>query len=348
MFAWIGAAVAARGKTVCILVHRQELVDQVCAALAAMNVPHGVITAGYPATEAAVQVASVSTLARRLDAGLAPFDLIVSDEAHHAVAGSWARIMAAAPDAFSLGVTATPERLDGLGLREAFDEMVDGPSVADLTDAGFLVPARVYAPADRPDLSRVRTRLGDYEAHGLAIVMSDPEIVDEAVRRYRQHAAGCPAVAFCSSLDHSRAVADAFAGAGIPAAHIDGTTPADERRRLIAALGTGELLMLANADREGGRRLLRAARCGSEGGSDRDGAVSDLPLRQGAPGGATGRRGAGQPPQADQALHVRSRRIRSPPTACPPRRMTHDCQPDAFPKVTSQSVSTESADEPLC
>ena len=65
---------------------------------------------------------------------------------HHAVAGTWAKITAAWPNAKVLGVTATPERLDGVGLRDAFDTLVLGPDVRELIDAGYLAPFRYLAP----------------------------------------------------------------------------------------------------------------------------------------------------------------------------------------------------------
>ena len=72
----------------CVLVHRQELVEQTSASLAAMGVAHGVIAAGWPETPEPVQVASVVSLAHRLGR-VAPFDLLVVDEVHRAVAVPW-------------------------------------------------------------------------------------------------------------------------------------------------------------------------------------------------------------------------------------------------------------------
>ena len=85
-----------------------------------MGVAHGRIQPGHAMTDDLVQVGMVQTVARRLEAIPAPA-LLVIDEAHHAVAGTWAKIAAAWPNAKVLGVTATPERLDGVGLRDAFD-----------------------------------------------------------------------------------------------------------------------------------------------------------------------------------------------------------------------------------
>jgi superfamily II DNA or RNA helicase len=121
LFAHVVAGAVERGKRVVILGHRQEIVDQISEALDALGVPHGIIAAGHPETPLLpVQVASVATLVRRL-AQFQGADLLVIDECHHAVAGSWRKIIAALPNARILGVTATPERLDGQGLRDIFD-----------------------------------------------------------------------------------------------------------------------------------------------------------------------------------------------------------------------------------
>lgn len=246
VFSLVTSTAAARGKRVCVLVHRQELVDQVSGSLAATGVPHGIVAAGRPETADPVQVASVASLVRRLDR-TAPFDLLVADEAHHAVAGTWRAVIEAMPQAFVLGVTATPERLDGRGLGDAFDTMVQGPSVADLTAAGFLVPAAVYAPPATVDFAALKTQAGDFAAGEAGAAMSAAAVVGNAVEHYGRLCRGVPAVAFCCGIAHSRLVAARFNAAGFRAAHVDGDTEPAERRRLIAAIGTGSLDVLTNA-----------------------------------------------------------------------------------------------------
>src|SRR6202011_5832209 len=119
-----------------------------------LGVPHGVIAPGFPSTPESVQVASVQSLVRRLDQ-YDSYDLVVVDECHHAVAGTWQRIIGALPRARLVGVTATPERLDGRGLGDAFETMVFGPTTSELIEGGYLAPYATFAPADVPDLSRV-------------------------------------------------------------------------------------------------------------------------------------------------------------------------------------------------
>ncbi len=91
------------------------------------------------------------------------------------------------------------------------------------------------------------SRGGDYAADELAEAMSDKALVGNAIEHYGRLCRGVPAVAFCVGIGHSRAVAERFNAAGFRAAHVDGETDKEERRRLIAALGTGDLDVLTNA-----------------------------------------------------------------------------------------------------
>jgi superfamily II DNA or RNA helicase len=230
---------------VLILGHRQEIVEQISETFNTFGVGHGIIAAGHEETSGPVQIASVATLVNRLDR-ISNFDIIIIDEAHHAVAGMWRKIIAALPQARILGVTATPERLDGKGLIDIFDVLVIGPAVADLIEGGFLSRFVTFAPPRSPDLSGVRTRMGDYAVDELSAAMSRGVIVTGAVDEYERRCPGASAIAFCVNIEHSQLVAKAFAGRGWRAAHVDGDAPANERRALIAALGGGEVQVLCN------------------------------------------------------------------------------------------------------
>jgi len=252
MFSYVAAGAAAKGKRVLILCHRKELIRQASRKLYDAGVEHGIIAPGFTPTRDLVQVASVQTLARRLAKAREPFDLIVVDEAHHAIAGQWATVAEAYPDARMLGVTATPERLDGRGLGvEAggcFDALVMGPTVAELVAGGFLTPTRIFAPSEAPDLSGVRTKGGDYDAAALSDAMGAPKLVGDAVEHYRRHAAGLPAILFSPSVAHAETMAEAFRAAGFRAVAASGETPAAERDAAIAGLATGAVQVLCSCD----------------------------------------------------------------------------------------------------
>lgn len=248
MFSHITSEAAKRRKRVWVLSHRVELIDQISASLEQFGTKHGFIAAGYlDIPRAMVQVAGVFTVAKRLHK-VAPPDLIVVDEAHHATnSTTWGKILAAFPKASVLGVTATPCRLDGTGLRECFDTLVLGPSVADLTARGYLVPLKAYAPA-LVSTEGLHTRAGEFIASELAERADNSTVTGDAVAHYKRLADGKPAVAFCVSVEHARHVAQSFSEAGIPAFSVDGTMDRGLRHRTVQAFVQGHLRVLTSCD----------------------------------------------------------------------------------------------------
>jgi superfamily II DNA or RNA helicase len=89
---------------------------------------------------------------------------------------------------------------------------------------------------------------GDFNRAEVATAMKNSTVVGDAVSTYQKDAAGGRALVFVWSLDASRALADAFTAAGIPATHVDGETPTDERKRAMAAFRAGSLRVLCNVD----------------------------------------------------------------------------------------------------
>jgi DNA repair protein RadD len=244
-FAYVIASAAKRGRRILILAHRVEILDQIKGALELAGVAYGVIAPGHLDTDAMVQIASVATLVRRLNRWRDRFDFIVVDEAHHAVSPTWASVLSSQPNASVLGVTATPERLDGRGLKEIFDDLIEGPTTAELIEQKWLSPFVAYEPIAGPNLSGARMRGGDYAIEDIREAMGGV-VIGSAVDEYRKRLLGLPTVAFCVDVEHSKTVAERFRTIGIRAAHVDGETPTKERRRLTAALGSGELQVLRN------------------------------------------------------------------------------------------------------
>ncbi|MBB1074493.1 DEAD/DEAH box helicase family protein [Rhodoferax sp. 4810] len=243
-----------RGKRVLILVHRKELLLQTSRTLESVGLSHGLIAPGITFNHRApIQVASVQTLVRRLDVINWSPDFIIVDEAHHATRKTiWGQILNHFNHAYMLGVTATPQRLDGHGLGVNsggfFDSMVTGPSVRELTRRGFLSPSVVYAPKDRIDLSGVSIQGGDYKKNALADVMANPAIVGNAVDHYRKYCHQQPAIAFCASVSRAEEAAVAFKSAGYSAACVSGQTDDKIRAKLIADLGNGQLNVLTSCN----------------------------------------------------------------------------------------------------
>jgi DNA repair protein RadD len=248
VFSHVLASAVQRGRRVLVLTHRQEIADQVEVAVAMADVSYGRIAAGIAESDAPVQIASVQTLARPkcLERWRNWADLLIIDECHHAVAGSWAKVIASQARALVLGVSATPTRLDGLGLRAQFDQMVIGPSTAQLIAEEWLSRFVVFEPiAGGPDLSTAHIRAGDYAIEDLRQAVNGV-VIQSAVDEYMQRCRGIPTVAFCIDIDHSQRLAERFRAAGVRAEHVDGETAASDRRNAIASLGNGGLDIVTN------------------------------------------------------------------------------------------------------
>jgi DNA repair protein RadD len=246
-FATIASRAAAKGKSVVIVAHRVEIINQISAALTKIGIRHGRIQPGKTRTNDLIQVAMVQTLCRRVHE-MAPPDLIVIDECHHAVAKSYMDICAAWPFSKILGVTATPQLLSGKGLREAFDVMVEAIPMSELIELGYLANYKYLAPPMVADISSVKTRMGDYAVDDLAAAMDKATVIGSAVNEYRKYLSGKTAIAFCVSIDHAEHTAQQFRDAGIRAQSVDGNMDPSRRAKLIDDLGTGALDVLTNCN----------------------------------------------------------------------------------------------------
>ena len=253
IFCHIAKQTALNSKRVWILVHRVELLRQTSKSLTKSGVHHGLINPKYtPDFNAPVQVASVQTVINRLSK-LPPPDLIIIDEAHHATAGSWKKIIDFFPEARILGVTATPTRADGKGLGidygGCFDDLIIGPQIGELIDMGFLVKPIVYAPKKRIDFSKVNLlKNGDYDPSETLEIMDKPTITGDAVKHYMKICSGVPAVAFCVSISHAEHVAEEFRAAGFRAYSVDGSMDDSTRKRILEGLGDGSIDVVTSCD----------------------------------------------------------------------------------------------------
>ncbi len=225
----------AKGGRPLFLVHRQELVAQLRGTLADW---------GVRPTQADVMM--VQTAVRRT-AKIDRPTLIITDENHHCLASSYRKIYEAFPDVPLVGVTATPQRLNGGGLGDVNDALVIGPSAKWLIENHYLAPYDYYAPSVA-DLTGIRSARGEYVAADIEAKLNRAAIHGDVIENYRKYGGGRQAIVYCASVAHSMAVAGAFADAGVPARHVGGDTPEAERQATVAAFRSGELRVLCNAD----------------------------------------------------------------------------------------------------
>lgn len=210
-----------------------------------------------------------------------PFGLVVVDEAHHATAATYRGILAdlragaiagPCPDCVEgvipddgrpcatcdgdgvlpdgpllLGVTATPDRGDGEGLDDLFDEIVWSYDVLWGIGEGYLSDLRgLRVEVANLDMSGVKVRRGDYDAGAAGRALEDADAPAVIVAAWQKHAAERRTLAFTPTVETARLTAEAFRAAGVAAAHVHGGTPIDERRAILAKYSTGEIQVVAN------------------------------------------------------------------------------------------------------
>jgi hypothetical protein len=194
-----------------------------------------------------MQVCSIGALRHRYKRYPAP-DLIVLDECHHAAASSWAKLIKRFPDAKLLGLTATPERLDGRGLDDWFEHMICGPDTRTLIDGGYLSKFKYFAPTI-PDMRNVRVKQREYDPRNLEGAMNKQSLVGDVIDHFKKKlTSNARALAFCVSVDASRELAARFTKAGIPAKHVDWETPQEKRDQAVADLASGKIRVLTNRE----------------------------------------------------------------------------------------------------
>lgn len=237
-----------RGAHTHFWVHRRELVRQSILAMDKAGVPCGIIAAGFPPNPTApVQIGMIQSIGRRVDR-IAPPNLIIVDECHHAASTTLSALINHYNDAVILGLTATPWRLDGSGLRPWFKNMVCGPTTSELIRMGWLSDYRLFGPTRPVDLSGVQVVAGDYNKKQLAERMKTSQVTGDAVKHYQDHIPGKRALAFLWSIEASIELAARFNAAGIPAVHVDGETPDAIRDMAMKAFADGTIKVLCNVD----------------------------------------------------------------------------------------------------
>jgi len=225
-----------RPRSPLLVAHRRELLEQGRETIARH-------------AHRMVDVLSVQALVRRLDRRPPP-DLLLIDEAHHATAPTYRRILDWAGDARVVGVTATPYRADeGRGGWELAHIFGERPAytypLEDAVRDGYLVPIRQWGVQTDVDLSGARVRAGDLAAEALSLV--DTEARNLLVAdSYRRLCAPRRAIVFAASVQHARHIREAFRALDMRAEVVHGGLPVEERDRRLAAYRAGEIPVIAN------------------------------------------------------------------------------------------------------
>lgn len=251
----VGETPKSTGAKACVLAHRDELTAQNRSKFGRVNpkITTSVVDAKEKSWAGQVTFAMVPTLARAGNLGQLPaLDLLVIDEAHHAAADSYRRIIDAAlqrnPECRVYGVTATPNRGDKRGLRPVFSNVADQIRIGELIASGHLVPPRTFVidVGVQDQLTKVRRTADDFDMAEVDAIMNRSPVTDAVIRHWREKAGERQTVVFCSTVDHARNVTTAFNAAGVAAGLIHGDMADTDRKTTLDAYAAGELRVVVN------------------------------------------------------------------------------------------------------
>lgn len=251
-----------------IVAHREELLDQAADKLRHWNpgLSVQVDQADRRADLEGVSMfdsgngyaicASVATIGRKGSSRLTRypanhFDAVVLDEAHHSSAQSYRSVIehfrAGEPGGpLLLGVTATPFRADGADLSKVFDKIVYSLDLPAAIEQKYLVDIRAIAVQTKTELDGVTATREDFKAGELEDAVNTPGRNGKIIKAYLEKAPARKALVFCAGVQHSKDLTEAFRNAGVSAEHLDGTTPKDVRKAILARLKAGATSVVCN------------------------------------------------------------------------------------------------------
>lgn len=241
--------------TFIFLQHTEELIEQNKATVEAVTGLRCTVVKGMEEDwTGTVVFVSVPTLARpaRLERMPAVSNMIV-DECHHSAADGWNRILTKArvrnQKLRTLGLSATPERGDGKPLPKELGKIVYKVFIQDLIDLGHLVPPRAFSVSLGDSQERIgklsKSSMGEGDQSKVAEILNTPAYNKAVVAQWMARAKGRPTVAFCSTVQHAKDVAEAFREAGVRAEAID-YADKEGRRSILAKYKAGELDVVTN------------------------------------------------------------------------------------------------------
>lgn len=241
-----------RGSRAMIMAHRDELTAQnmdkfqnVCSASISR------FDRFEKNQEGRATFGMVQTMARRTKI-LKPVDILVIDEAHHAAANSYQKVIShyrsVNPSTMILGLTATPDRADKAGLGNTFSQVADVVGLKEMVDAGYLVPPVGYVIdiGTQDELNAVKKSGDDFDQKEIEIIQNTPKLNDQIIDNWAEKAGDRQTVLFSATIEHAEDVAAAFRNRGYRFEAIHSKLPSEKRKWLLSALASGEIQGLVN------------------------------------------------------------------------------------------------------
>lgn len=240
-----------------IVVHRRELVEQIRDTLDTMlSCPYSTLDTTSPllSENSRIKVMSIQWLSRHYQDMAEKPSLIVIDEAHHAVAKTYAEVMNAYPEAKKLGVTATPCRLNKKGFTNLFDVLLQSwPTKKFIADGRLSLYDYMSIKADSIDQRMVfgltkRGADGDFSLKEMSEKLDVQPSIERLCDTILRYASNKKGIVYAIDIKHAEHIAEQYRVHGIHAVAISSKTPNDERRLTIDKFKAGLIQVLVNVD----------------------------------------------------------------------------------------------------
>jgi superfamily II DNA or RNA helicase len=238
------------GRTL-FLAHRRELVEQAYNAFRQVwpEESTGIFMGDERSHDAYNIAGSIQSLTDRLDEFSKDcFGYIVVDEAHHAAAASYRKVLGYFRPKFVLGLTATPNRADGQSILELFQECAHRLDLRTAIELGELVPIRCVRVKTNVDLTEVRFNQVRYNRKDIEEKLLIPPRDRLIVDTYLKHVPGRRAVVFCVNVRHGEDLAELFRSKGVSAQSVSGRMPRSERESCLRDFRVGKVNVLCACD----------------------------------------------------------------------------------------------------
>ena len=176
------------------------------------------------------------------------FDYIIIDEAHHASADTYQKVLAYFKPKFTLGLTATPERADDTNILEIFKNTAHKLDIQTAVEIGALVPVRCIRIHTNIDMTKVRFNSVQYNIRDLDDKIFVPERNKLVVDTWISYVKNKRTVVFCASVKHAEQIAKLFQDAGIAALAVSGSMKTSERNEQLTKFASGDIKVLCACD----------------------------------------------------------------------------------------------------
>ena len=239
------------GGRVLFVAHTMELVNQAFATFESLwnNVSVGKFADSIKDTETHVVCGSIQSVALNLDMFKEnAFDYIIIDEAHHASADTYQKVLAYFQPKFILGLTATPERADDTNILEIFKNTAHKLDIQTAVEIGALVPVRCIRIHTNIDMTKVRFNSVQYNIRDLDVKICVTERNQLIVDTWLEYAKNRRTVVFCASVKHAEQVAQLFKNAEVSAIAVSGGMKTSERNEHLAKFADGDIKVLCACD----------------------------------------------------------------------------------------------------